>query len=233
MRSSALCPQASRSPSSGAGVAGVGLLVLRADAELDPIGVLAALAAAGSMATGVVLTKRWRAPVPALTLTGWQLVAGGAMLTPLALATEGLPDRITTPNLIGFGYLAVIGTGLGYVLWFRGLAMLPAANIAFLGPLSPLVAAGLGWVFRGQALTPWQGLGAAVVLGSLVVVQRRPDSELARADRSPELVEVVAQDVGDELVRARVPEHLHDHAQPRLGDLLDQPLVERQQPDRA
>jgi probable blue pigment (indigoidine) exporter len=218
-----------------AGVVGVGLLVLRADARLDPVGVLAALAAAGSMATGVVLTKRWRPPVPALTLTGWQLVAGGAMLTPLALATEGLPHEITTPNVLGFAYLAVIGTGLGYVLWFRGLATLPAGNITFLGLLSPLVATCLGWLVRGQSLTPWQGLGAAVVLGSLLLVQLRPvrgASELAGADRRAQLVDVVAQDVGHQFVGARVLEHLHDDAQPGLGDLLDQPLVEGQQTDR-
>jgi probable blue pigment (indigoidine) exporter len=40
------------------GVVGVALLVLRADAALDAVGVLAAVGAAVSMATGVVLSKR-------------------------------------------------------------------------------------------------------------------------------------------------------------------------------
>ena len=42
------------------------------------------IAGATSMATGVVLTKRWGRPVPLAAFTSWQLIAGGLMLTPLA-----------------------------------------------------------------------------------------------------------------------------------------------------
>ena len=62
-----------------AGMLGVGLLVLRADAELDAVGVIAGLTGALSMATGVVLTKRWGSPVPLLAFTSWQLIAGGVL----------------------------------------------------------------------------------------------------------------------------------------------------------
>ena len=48
------------------GLVGVALLVLQPHAKLDPLGVGAALIGAGSMAAGVVLTRRWQPPVPAL-----------------------------------------------------------------------------------------------------------------------------------------------------------------------
>lgn len=59
------------------GVAGVGLLALTPGAGLDAVGVGAGLLGAVSMATGVVLTKRWGRPpgVGLLTFTGWQLTA--------------------------------------------------------------------------------------------------------------------------------------------------------------
>jgi probable blue pigment (indigoidine) exporter len=60
------------------GMLGVGLLVLRGTAALDPIGLAAALAGTLSMATGVVLTKRWGRPASLLVFTAWQLVAGGS-----------------------------------------------------------------------------------------------------------------------------------------------------------
>lgn len=47
-----------------AGVVGVSLLVLQADARLDGLGVAAAVASAAVMATGVVLSKRWPSPAP-------------------------------------------------------------------------------------------------------------------------------------------------------------------------
>ena len=51
------------------GALGVGLLVLRGEAALDPVGLAAALAGTLSMATGVVLTKRWGRPAPLLVFT--------------------------------------------------------------------------------------------------------------------------------------------------------------------
>ena len=158
-----------------AGVAGVSLLVLRADARLDAIGVAAALGGAAVMAAGVVLSKRWQSPAPLLATTGWQLVAGGLLLLPVAFLVEGPPlATLTTANLAGYAYLTVIGAALAYALWFRGLKLLSATKVTFLGLLSPVVATALGWVVLGQELTPAQALGGAVVLAALVVAQLQP-----------------------------------------------------------
>jgi probable blue pigment (indigoidine) exporter len=157
-----------------AGVAGVGLLVLRVDARLDALGVLAALGGAVVMATGVVLSKRWRSPVPVLATTGWQLVAGGLLLLPVSLVVERpLPATLTMANLAGYGYLTVVGAALAYPLWFRGVGRLSATEVTFLGLLSPVVATALGWLVLHQELGPVQALGALIVLGSLVATQVR------------------------------------------------------------
>ncbi|WP_455354807.1 EamA family transporter [Streptomyces sp. SYSU K217416] len=157
-----------------AGVAGVGLLVLRADARLDPLGVAAAAGGAVVMATGVVLSKRWSSPAPLLAVTGWQLVAGGLLLLPVALLVEGPPPAtLSTANLAGYGYLAIVGSALAYALWFRGIRALSPTDVTFLGLLSPVVATILGWLVLDQQLTAVQALGALVVLASLVAGQTR------------------------------------------------------------
>jgi probable blue pigment (indigoidine) exporter len=154
------------------GVAGVALVVLTDSARLDPLGVLAGLVATACMGTGVVLTKRWGRPVPVLAFTGWQLAAGGLLLLPLALAVEGLPATVTPGQVGGFLYLAVVNTALAYVLWLRGIGLLPADRVSFLGLLSPVVAAAAGWVLLGQSLGPVQLAGVVLALGSVVVAQR-------------------------------------------------------------
>ncbi|MFG2182663.1 EamA family transporter [Streptomyces abikoensis] len=162
------------------GVAGVSMLVLRADARLDGIGVAAAVGGAVVMATGVVLSKRWASSAPPLAATGWQLVAGGVLLLPLALVVEGAPPTsLTAANLAGYGYLAVVGSAFAYVLWFRGIRALPATDVTFLGLLSPVVATAVGWIALGQSLTVAQGLGGLVVLAALVVAQTQPKKRLA------------------------------------------------------
>jgi len=153
------------------GLAGVALLVLRADARLDAGGVAAALAGACCMALGVVLAKRWEQPAPVLSITAWQLVAGGLVLTVLALAVEGRPPALTAGNVAGHVYLTLAGTALAYVLWFRGIAALPVMAVTFLGLLSPVVASLAGWLVLRQALTPAQVAGATLVLAAVTTAQ--------------------------------------------------------------
>jgi probable blue pigment (indigoidine) exporter len=154
------------------GATGVGLLVLGPEAALDPVGMVAAGSGTLLLGTGVVLTKRWGSPVGILTMTGWQLLAGGLLLLPLAVVVEGPPPALTASSWLGAGWLAVVGTGIAYALWFRGIERLPAGAVSFLGLLSPLVATVLGWAVLDQMLSPVQVAGAALVLTAVVSTQR-------------------------------------------------------------
>ena len=152
------------------GVVGVGLLVLRSGAALDGVGIAAGLAGAVSMATGVVLTKHWGRPVSLVAFTSWQLIAGGALLAPLALAVEGVPPSLTATNLVGFAWLASGGAAVSYLLWFRGVARLPVARVSLLGLISPIVATTAGLVVLNQTLTLAQLLGAGVDASHVLAV---------------------------------------------------------------
>ncbi|MFD4675496.1 EamA family transporter [Lentzea sp. NPDC058450] len=159
-----------------AATAGVALLVLKATAALDVVGVIAALGGAVSMASGIVLTKRWQRPaeVNVLLFTGWQLTAGGLVLLPALFLLEGLPSTITGTNVLGFGYLIVLGSLFGYSVWFRGTDRVPAIALSFLGFCSPLIATVLGLVFLGQTLSFLQLVGAAILIGAILLVQLTP-----------------------------------------------------------
>ncbi|QDG66036.1 EamA family transporter [Pseudarthrobacter sp. NIBRBAC000502772] len=149
-------------------VFGVGLITLQAQARLDAIGVLAAIGGTLSMASGMVLSKKWGQPAAPLTTTAWQLITGGLTLAVVMLAVEGLPVIPLTPsNLVGYAYLSVVGTAFAYVMWFRGVAGLPASTTAFLGLLSPVAAIILGWVVAGEDFTLMQTAGILMVLGSI------------------------------------------------------------------
>ncbi|MDQ3543727.1 MAG: DMT family transporter, partial [Actinomycetota bacterium] len=74
---------------------GVGLVVVRPGADLDPPGVFAAVGANVSFAGGVVLTKRFAAPPNRIAATGWQLLIGAVIIVPLAAVVEGSPPSLT------------------------------------------------------------------------------------------------------------------------------------------
>lgn len=152
---------------------GVSLVVLKAAGALDALGVAAAFAATASMSAGTVLTKRWGRPdgVGPLALTAWQLTAGGLLIAPLALLVEGAPPALDGRAVGGYLYLALANTAVAYWLWFRGIGRLTATQVTFLGPLSPLTAAVVGWAALGQTLAPLQLTGMALAFGATVAGQ--------------------------------------------------------------
>ncbi|MFC5473836.1 EamA family transporter [Paraherbaspirillum soli] len=177
-----------------AGIFGVALLVLTPSAKLDAIGIGAGLLGAVSMAIGTTLSKRWRPSVPLLTFTAWQLSAGGLLLLPLALWFEPPLPALSGRNIVGFVYLGLIGAGLTYWLWFRGLQKLQAAAASSLGLLSPVTATLLGWLVLEQHLSSLQILGAAVILLSVWLGQwaARPATAAPRPISQPETARTAA-----------------------------------------
>jgi probable blue pigment (indigoidine) exporter len=155
------------------GFAGVGLLVLGPAAHLDGVGIVAAIAGAATMGLGTVLVKRWKRPVSLLVFTTWQLTVGGIVLLPIALVVEGPITHLSVTNLLGFIYLGLIGTGLAYAIWFRGIDKLNASAVSSLGLMSPAIATIMGFVFLRQTFTPIQMIGMAIVLVSIVLGQQR------------------------------------------------------------
>jgi probable blue pigment (indigoidine) exporter len=148
-------------------VVGVGLVVVRPGAGLDPVGVLAAVGANISFAVGVVLTKRFPTPSNRLAATGWQLLVSGVVLVPLAAVVEGAPPSPTVGNVAGLAYLSLAGTALAFVLWFNGIRRLPAAAPPLLGLAAPVTGAVLGWAILDQGLSAPQLVGFVVTLGAI------------------------------------------------------------------
>ncbi|MEH6444713.1 MAG: EamA family transporter [Oceanospirillaceae bacterium] len=165
------------------GIFGVALLLLTATIPLDEIGLLAGVGGAISMAFGTVLSKKWLSEskqnsVSSLTFTAWQLVAGGILLLPAAVILEPALPNLSSENIFGLIYLGLVGAGLTYLLWFRGLAKLSPNAIAPLGFLSPVTAVFLGWIVLEQSLSALQFLGAAIIFFSIWLSQRKPPQTL-------------------------------------------------------
>ncbi len=146
------------------GMLGVALLVLGPAAKLDGLGIIAAAGGALAMACGTLLTKKWQSPVNALVLTSWQLSVGGLFLLPLALSVESLPQSINLTQVLGYLWLGLIGTGLTYVFWLRGVMRMSASAVTGFSLLSPLSATVLGLVVLDQQLSWLQSVGMVLVL---------------------------------------------------------------------
>ncbi|QDQ29370.1 EamA family transporter [Chitinimonas arctica] len=160
------------------GIVGMAALLLSPGSAWDPVGIAAALAGAACMAAGTFLARRWQPKVPLLAFTGWQLLAGGLMLVPVALIVDPPLPALSLVHVLGYAYLSLFGALLAYALWFRGIARLSPVAVSSLGLLSPLTAVTLGWALLGQSMTGVSLLGLLIVIGSILAVQKasRPAS---------------------------------------------------------
>lgn len=182
-----------------AGAGGVALVVLGPAAQLDLLGVLAALGGVTATAAGVILTKRWGRPsgVGPVAYAGWQLTAGGILLLPLTVMVEGMPQNLDLGAVLGYAWLGTVGGLLAYTLWFRGIQQLPVIAPGLLALLSPVVATLLGVLVAGEVFTGAQAIGMAIVIVALV------GGQIAARPRSAATAESAAGGTAPVLTAAR------------------------------
>jgi DME family drug/metabolite transporter len=94
---------------------------------------------------------------------------GGLLLLPV-LALTGAPLVASWTNAGVGAYMALVPMFVGYVLFGRGLAHVPASTATTLSLLEPAVAALLAVLVVGERLPAAGWLGIALVVGCLVVL---------------------------------------------------------------
>lgn len=153
------------------GAVGVGLVVLKGDAGVDPVGVAAALGSALSVALGGILIHKWGRPRSLMSFTAWQLTIAGVELSIVAAALGDVPATISWMNVTGFAILAIFLTALAFAMWFRAIEGAGAAAVGPFFLLTPITAFILDAVFRGFLPGAIQLTGVALVIGSLLYSQ--------------------------------------------------------------
>ncbi len=152
------------------GALGVSLVVLSSQAQLDWIGIAAAVGSMLAIATGGVLLNKWgQPPMPLLGFTGWQLLIAGVELVLVAVLAQDMPAQLNTANILGLGLLAVALTAVPFALWFGAIERAGAVAVAPFMLLVPVTAFVLDALVKGDQPTSLQLVGAALVLGGLML----------------------------------------------------------------
>lgn len=146
------------------GIVGVIVMLQPGGGDADGWGLAASVVAMLSSSLGFVLTRRWGADVPPLTMTAWQLIAGSLVVAPVAIVVEGAPPALDGPALLGFAYIILVATAVAYAAWFTGLARLPGAVVGVIGLLNPVTGVLLGVVVAHEPFGPAQLLGLVLVV---------------------------------------------------------------------
>lgn len=173
-----------------AGLVGVYLLIggggKVGDGGVDLLGAAAVVGGALSWAAGSLYAIKAPRPRSAAMSSGTQMLAGGAWLA-LASAVTGewhriVPSAISSSSILAMLYLIVFGSLVGFTAYGYLIAHTTPARASTYAYVNPAVAVLLGWLILGERLTGWALLGAAVIVGSVVLIVQ--ESARKPADKS-------------------------------------------------
>ena len=141
-----------------------------------PLGFALGLGAGLGWAIGTLILKRGQVVVPAIVLTGWQLLITAVPTTIGALILgDGQWFMPSWQTIVVVAYIALVPMSVGNVAWFAIVGMLPV-NVAGLSSIMvPMVAMVSGALVHGEPLgfTQWAAMACCVVSLSLVMLKPR------------------------------------------------------------
>ncbi|ADH67463.1 Inner membrane transporter rhtA [Nocardiopsis dassonvillei] len=183
-------------------VAGLGLLLeVWAGVRLDAVGVGLALGAAAAQAVFFLLSDSMGEDTHPLAVVAFgSLVAAallGVLARPWTLPWHMLADPVALggfsfPGWAAALWLGLVCTALAYFLGIsavRRLSPQVAGAVAYLEVVTAIV---LAWALLGEALTPVQAVGAAVIVAGALVAQTAVPPAPAPPESDPEQPPVTA-----------------------------------------
>jgi drug/metabolite transporter (DMT)-like permease len=147
-----------------------GLVLDRASTTGD----LLVLAASMLWAVYTVGSKPLLARHSPLKLTALAMLAGAPLLVLFSLPDLRQQNWAAVPPMqwLGLVYSALLSVVVGYLIWGTGVQRVGSARTAIYSNLTPVVAIFVAWLVLGDRLTLLQWLGAAVVIGGLLLTRR-------------------------------------------------------------
>ncbi|MFW2405827.1 MAG: DMT family transporter [Gammaproteobacteria bacterium] len=132
---------------------------------------LAILGAAAGYAVATVMARKLPGASAVVTATGVMLV-GTLLMAPYVAAGVGRLGIDSLGAAAAVGFVGILGTGIASIVYFRLVAETGARFTSMLNYLVPVWAVALGAAVLGETLPISAWLGAAMILGALVLVAR-------------------------------------------------------------
>lgn len=155
--------------------------------NVDPLGIVLVLGCALTYAIYVLVVHTWMGSYPSSTTTLWMvsfLAVGVLLMWPLAPAGEPL----SLEAWLVVAWTGIIATAVARLSMITGIGLIGGGQTALLLPAQIVMTLAWSAIFLGERMTPWQGLGAALVLASILLAKtprRRgaaPDASLTYSE---------------------------------------------------
>lgn len=150
--------------------------LLGSEQGFNVTGIALGLLGALSYAIGVIYTRKRGLSIDARVMIVYQLLTSLLYLIPLALIFESPLQDVPAASMATWSAIlavAILGTALAFLLYFRILAKQGVAAVAMVTYLLPIVGTILGVLFLHESLHPLFIIAAACILAGVVLVNKK------------------------------------------------------------
>lgn len=158
-----------------AGFGGAALLLrLNAVGGVDVPGMLVAVGASLSWATGSLLSRGVALPRRPLVGVGMEMLIGGAALALAGVVAGELGridvSRFSAASLLGLAYLIVIGSWVGFTSYLWVLRVARTSLVSTYAYVNPVVAVFLGWLILDEPVGLRTIVAGGIVVASVALI---------------------------------------------------------------
>jgi drug/metabolite transporter (DMT)-like permease len=157
------------------GLVGVGVLAGGGAASGRISGVIIVLVAAACWGFGSVLSHRLPLPSHAMLAAAIEMLVGGIVLLAVGAGAGEFSQvhlsSVPATSFIALAYLIGPGSILAFSAYGYALSHLPVSTVSTYAFVNPVVAVLAGAVILGEHLSWREGLGATLVVASIVIIQ--------------------------------------------------------------
>ncbi|MFB6186209.1 MAG: DMT family transporter [Halobacteriaceae archaeon] len=131
--------------------------------------------ATASFALGSVLTRRSNADLAIETMEAWAMIIGAISMhgISLAIGESWMAITWTQTALISLGYLVVIASAGGFLIYFSLLERLGPIEINLVAYAGPVAATITGFVFLNEIPTIYTMIGFVFIVIGFILIKRR------------------------------------------------------------
>lgn len=161
------------------GLGFIGVIILKGGnfGDLGPqsLGIIAVIFASACYGLSSVWSKKFLMGIPPMTTATCQLITSSSVMAILVLLFSDvkLYAAASFNTWAALLTLAALSTSIAYLIFFRIIQRAGASFVILVTMLVPLSAILLGFLVLGETLSVHEVIGAAIILGALVIIDGR------------------------------------------------------------
>lgn len=135
------------------------------------LGILATVVSAASQSIGSVLIKQQKPDFHPIAITAGSIVVALPLFLLNCIVLGSWPETIPLKSALSILYLGLVGSAVGFPLYFYLLKNLAPERVAIVTLITPVTALLLGATFNGEIISSKVWLGTALILTGLTIYE--------------------------------------------------------------